>query len=76
MSEKKPLVIHDAAFCGLEAHKDDRTAILEFDLQDQGRMAVVLTQAELHSLYQHILSEAAAGHLAFDLQSETLRWQP
>lgn len=76
MSKKKPLHIHDAAFCELEAHKDDRTAILEFDLQDQGRSAIVLKQAELHSLYQHNLSEAVAGHLAFELQSETLRWQP
>ena len=71
MAEKKPLVIRGAAFCGLEAHKDDGTAILEFDLQDLGRVAVVLTQDGLHSLYEHILSEADAGHLAFELRSET-----
>lgn len=76
MSEKRPLIIPDATFCGLEAHKDDGIAILEFDLRDQGRAAVVLTQGGLHSLYQHILSEAAAGHLAFEVQSETQIWLP
>ena len=70
MSEK-PLVVHYAAFRGLEVHKDDGTAILEFDLQDYDRIAVVLTQAALQSLYQHILSEGAAGHLTFELRSET-----
>ncbi len=71
MSEKKLIVIHHATFIDLAAQKDNGTAILEFDLEDDDRIAVVLTQAQLHSLYQHILSEGAAGHLAFALRSES-----
>jgi hypothetical protein len=67
MPEKKPLVTHHAAFCGLAANRDTGRAILEFDLKDNDRIAVVLTQAELQSLYQHILSEGSAGHFAFAL---------
>ncbi len=51
----------------LQASRNPDRATLEFDLEVLGRIAVVLTQAELHSLYQHILSEADAGilHLSF-----------
>ena len=72
MPEKEPVVIHCAAFSGLEANKDHGTAILLFELQEHDeRIAVVLTQAQLESLYQHILSEGSAGHLAFELRSGT-----
>ncbi len=71
MSEEKPLFIHHATFVDLAAQKDNGTATLEFELQNNDRIAVVLTQAQLHSLYQHILSEGAAGHLAFALRSES-----
>ena len=69
MSETPPLNIYSAKFCGLEADTSSEIATLEFDLEDFGRIGVVLTQAGLDSLYQHILSEGAAGHLAFELRS-------
>ncbi len=71
MPEKPPLNIYSAKFCGLAADKSNEVATLEFDLEDFGRIGVVLSQAGLHSLYQHILSEDSAGHLAFALRSES-----
>ena len=68
MPDKEPLNIYSATFRGLAADKPTGRATLEFDLKDGDRIAVVLTQAGLHSLYQHILSEDAAGHLAFVLR--------
>ena len=71
MSGKKPLTIYAGSVVDLQASRNPDRATLVFDLEVLGRVAVALTQAELHSLYQHILSEADAGHLAFELQSET-----
>ena len=69
MPEKPPLNSYSANFIGLEADKSSARATLEFDLDDFGRIGVVLTQSGLHSLYLQILSEDAAGHLAFPLRS-------
>ncbi len=71
MSGKKPLTIYPGSLVDLQASRNPDRATLEFDLEVLGRIAVVLTQAELHSLYQHILSEADAEHLAFELRKET-----
>ena len=53
---------------GLTADKATDLAILEFDLKGHGRIAIHLPQAGLHSLYQHILTEAAGERLAFALR--------
>ncbi len=71
MPEKPPLNIYSAKFCGLEADKSNARATLEFDLDDFGRIGVVLMQSGLQSLYLQILSEGAEGHLAFALRSES-----
>jgi hypothetical protein len=65
---KKAVTVHSGTFVGLTADKTTDLAILEFDLEGVGRIAVNMRQAELHSLYQHILSEAAGQRLAFDLR--------
>jgi len=71
MSEKKPVTIYFGSVVDLQAGKNADTATLEFDLESLGRIGVVLTQTELRNLYQHILSEADAEHLAFELRKET-----
>ena len=69
MSDDNSIWVHKGSVVHLTASRESDLAILELDLENHGRIAVAITQAALLSLYQHILTEADAGHLAFDLLS-------
>ena len=68
MSEHPAVLITPSRFLNLIADKEEQTATLFFEREDGHRLAVLIGQNGLQSLYSHIVHESNEGRLTFDLQ--------